>query len=105
MPASIDKQNPRFPLFIKPYNGSLSADTYIIHQQADLLPHHLANDNFLFMEYLAKQDYDEYTVDMYYNKAGLVKCIVPEKDYSYARARSIKASPAKTAYCYTSGKR
>jgi carbamoyl-phosphate synthase large subunit len=79
VPAAIDKHNPSFPLFIKPYNGSLSADTYIIHQQADLLPHHLANDNLLFMEYLAKQDYDEYTVDMYYNKAGLVKCIVPRK--------------------------
>lgn len=79
VPATIDKHNPRFPLFIKPHNGSLSADTYIIHTEADLREHHLTNDSFLFMEYLGKQDHDEYTVDMYFNKTGHVKCIVPRK--------------------------
>lgn len=79
VPATIDKQHPSFPLFIKPYNGSLSADTYIINTEADLREHHLNNDRLLFMEYLDKQDHDEYTVDMYYNRTGHVKCIVPRK--------------------------
>lgn len=79
VPATIDKHHPRFPLFIKPYNGSLSADTYVIHSEADLREHHLNNDRLLFMEYLNKQDHDEYTVDMYYDKGGDVKCIVPRK--------------------------
>jgi carbamoyl-phosphate synthase large subunit len=79
IPAAIDKHSPRFPLFIKPHNGSLSADTYVIHTEADLREQHLTNDRFLFMEYLDKQDHDEYTVDMYYDKTGHVKCIVPRK--------------------------
>lgn len=79
VPASIDKHHPSFPLFIKPYNGSLSADTYVIHTEADLHDHHLNNERLLFMEYLNKQDHDEYTVDMYYDRTGHVKCIVPRK--------------------------
>ena len=79
IPAAIDKHHPSFPLFIKPYNGSLSADTYIIHREADLCEYHLTNERFLFMEYLSKQFHDEYTVDMYYDRTGHVKCIVPRK--------------------------
>lgn len=79
VPAPIDKHKPSFPLFIKPYNGSLSADTYVIHSETDLLEHHLNNDRLLFMEYLGKQDHDEYTVDMYFSRSGDVKCMVPRK--------------------------
>lgn len=79
VPAAIDKENPTFPLFIKPYNGSLSADTYIVHTRADLQEYHLNNDRLLFMEYLSKQDHDEYTVDMYFGRDSQVKCIVPRK--------------------------
>lgn len=79
VPEPVDKHNPTFPLFIKPYNGSLSADTYIIHSPADLREYHLTNESLLFMEYLSKQEHDEYTVDMYFSREGVVKCIVPRK--------------------------
>ncbi|HVG14941.1 MAG TPA: ATP-grasp domain-containing protein [Chitinophagaceae bacterium] len=79
IPKAIEKDNPQFPLFIKPYDGSLSADNYIIHSRKDLREHHLTNEKFLFMEYIDKKDHDEYTVDMYYDKEGSVKCIVPRK--------------------------
>lgn len=79
IPAPIDKYHPRFPLFIKPYNGSLSADTYVVHRAADLSEYHLTSERFLFMEYLSKEYHDEYTVDMYYDRTGHVKCIVPRK--------------------------
>jgi carbamoyl-phosphate synthase large subunit len=79
IPEAIDKQHPRFPLFIKPHNGSLSADTHIVFNQADLHERFLTNDSFLFMEYLGKDEYDEYTVDMYFNRTGHVACIVPRK--------------------------
>lgn len=79
VPATIDRHQPTFPLFIKPYNGSLSVDTYIIHSAADLRADQVNNDRLLFMEYLNKLEHDEYTVDMYYDKHGDVKCIVPRK--------------------------
>lgn len=79
VPAAVDRHRPTFPLFIKPYNGSLSIDTYVVHNAADLRDEQVNNDRLLFMEYLNKQDHDEYTVDMYYDRQGDVKCIVPRK--------------------------
>jgi carbamoyl-phosphate synthase large subunit len=79
VPETIDKHHPTFPLFIKPYDGSLSSDTYVIHTADDLQKHHLLNEKLLFMEYFSKQEYDEYTVDMYFDKTGHIRCIVPRK--------------------------
>jgi carbamoyl-phosphate synthase large subunit len=79
IPNPIDRHNPTFPLFIKPFDGSLSVDIFIIHKAEDLQEHHIANPRFLFMEYMNKSDYDEYTVDMYFDKANEIKCIVPRK--------------------------
>jgi len=79
IPRAVDKNNPVFPLFIKPYDGSLSVDTYLVRSHEELTAYHLSNEKFLFMEYMDKQEYDEYTVDMYYGKDHLVKCIIPRK--------------------------
>ena len=79
VPRSIDKMNPQFPLFIKPYDGSLSVNTFLIQSREELTGFHLSNEKFLFMEYIDKNDHFEYTVDMYYDKTNHVKCIVPRK--------------------------
>jgi carbamoyl-phosphate synthase large subunit len=79
VPRPVEKNNPTFPLFIKPYDGSLSADTYLIKTADDLRDYHLNNERFLFMEYIDKQEHDEYTVDMYFDRNHQVKCIVPRK--------------------------
>lgn len=78
-PESIDKNNPHYPLFIKPFDGSLSVDTHIIRTSEDMKDEFLDNERLLFMEYLSPEEYDEYTVDMYYDKTHQVKCIVPRK--------------------------
>jgi carbamoyl-phosphate synthase large subunit len=79
IPRPISKHDLSFPLFIKPYDGSLSVDTYLIQKQEELTNYHMTNDKLLFMEYIDKVDYDEYTVDMYYAKDNEVRCIVPRK--------------------------
>lgn len=79
IPRLIDKNQPTFPLFIKPYDGSLSADTYLIKNPEELTSYHLMNEKLLFMEYVSNVDYDEFTVDMYYGMDNQVKCIVPRK--------------------------
>lgn len=95
VPAAIDKFDPSFPLFIKPCNGSLSVDTYLIRSAEELREHHLNDERFLFMEYLDKQHYDEYTVDMYYDKSGHVKCIVPRKRIAVRAGEISKGVTAK----------
>ncbi|MCC6290306.1 MAG: ATP-grasp domain-containing protein [Chitinophagaceae bacterium] len=79
IPQQYTRSDLHFPLFIKPYDGSLSVDTYLINSKEDLTRSLLANEKFMFMEYIDKNEYDEFTVDMYYGKDSFVKCIVPRK--------------------------
>jgi len=79
IPRNIDKNKPEYPLFIKPYDGSLSANTFLIETPEQLTAYHLNNEKFLFMEYISKEEHDEYTVDMYFDRLHHVKCIVPRK--------------------------
>ena len=78
-PQNIDKLNPIFPLFIKPYDGSLSKDTFLIQKKSELTDYHYENSKLMFMEYIDHSKHDEYTVDTYYDKEGNLKCIVPRK--------------------------
>jgi carbamoyl-phosphate synthase large subunit len=79
VPQKIDKEKPSFPLFIKPYDGSLSKDTFLIRSEIELNDYHFSNEKLLFMEYIDHATHDEYTVDVYYDKNGCLKCIVPRK--------------------------
>ncbi|MDB4902495.1 MAG: carbamoyl phosphate synthase large subunit [Mucilaginibacter sp.] len=79
IPKEIDKNAPVFPLFIKPYDGSLSVDSFHIKNAEEITNYHINNEKLLFMEYIDKVYHDEYTVDMYYGKDNYLKCIVPRK--------------------------
>ena len=78
-PRIMDKENPTFPLFIKPYDGSRSKDTFIIKSPEELQPYHFFYQKLIFMEYIDPKEHDEYTVDAYYNKKGYLCCVVPRK--------------------------
>ncbi|WP_372756423.1 ATP-grasp domain-containing protein [Mariniflexile sp.] len=73
------KTDYKLPLFIKPLDGSRSEDTFIIEKQESLLDYHFSNTNLMFLEYLDKNLYDEYTCDLYYDKLHNLKCVVPRK--------------------------
>lgn len=79
VPAEVDKYNPTFPLFAKPYDGSLSTNLHYIKCASELTEEILNDPKLLFMEYIDKKVYKEYTVDMYYGKDNRVKCIVPRE--------------------------
>ena len=79
VPCAIDKNNPSFPLFAKPYDGSLSTNLHYIKSAEELTPNILNDEKLIFMEYIDKNVYQEYTVDMYYGRDNKLKCIVPRK--------------------------
>ena len=79
VPRPIDKNNPTFPLFAKPYDGSLSTNLHYIKNAEELTEEILNDPKLLFMEYIDKEVYKEYTVDMYYGRDHKVKCIVPRE--------------------------
>jgi carbamoyl-phosphate synthase large subunit len=77
IPSSIDPFNPTFPLFAKPISGSMSKDI-MLFQDASMFDETLKHrTDLMFMEYIPKEEYDEYTLDLYYDKHGLLKCVVP----------------------------
>lgn len=79
IPAPIDKHYPIFPLFAKPYDGSLSKDLYVIRNKEELTLDILNHPKLIFMEYIDKNEYKEFTVDMYYGRDHRVKSIVPRE--------------------------
>lgn len=78
-PHPINKLDPTFPLFAKPYDGSLSKDIFVIRHKEELTAEILNHPKLMFMEYIDKDEYKEFTVDMYYGKDNYVKSIVPRE--------------------------
>jgi len=79
IPAPIDKNQPRFPMFAKPYDGSSSINNHVIRSEDDLTPAIMSDPKLMFMELIDKSDYKEYTVDLYYGADGKLKRIVPRE--------------------------
>lgn len=79
IPQQYDLDSLRFPVFVKPYDGSLSKGIFTAHSTEDIKPEHHADPKLMFMEYIAPENYDEFTVDCYYDQASELKCVVPRK--------------------------
>lgn len=73
------KTNYQLPLYIKPYDGSRSVDNFIIHHPEQLTEYHFQNEKLLFLEYLDHRLHTEFTVDLYYDQLGKLKCVVPRQ--------------------------
>ena len=79
IPSPVDKYSPTFPCFAKPYDGSLSANIHLLRSSEDLTAEILEDPKLMFMEYVDKTVYKEFTVDMYYGIDGIAKSIVPRE--------------------------
>jgi len=79
VPRKVDPLAPTFPLFIKPYDGSLSRDILLVKSAAEWHTGLLTNEKLMYMEYLSPDDYQEFTVDAFFDDAGELKCLVPRK--------------------------
>lgn len=79
VPEPVDKFHPIFPMFAKPYDGSLSTNIHIIRRAEDLSQDILNDPKLIFMEYIDPKEYKEFTVDLYYGLDGCVKGIVPRE--------------------------
>lgn len=79
VPQMMDKDHLTFPLFTKPYDGSRSINAHAILSRNKLSKALLDDPKQIFMEYIDKREYAEFTVDMYYGKDFHVKGIVPRE--------------------------
>lgn len=79
---TIIKQNPnklQFPVFVKPYNGSLSRGIAVYKSINEIPQSQLEDENLLWMNYLSPLEYKEFTVDCYYDRNSYLKCLVPRE--------------------------
>lgn len=66
-----------FPMIAKPFDGSSSSNVHIIEGRGELHSELLGDPSLIFFEYLSPCEHDEYTVDMYFDRGGALKCLVP----------------------------
>jgi len=76
VPRVLDRQQLTFPCFVKPYDGSRSVGAAKLSQAADLSEGMRDDPKLMFMEFIG-QTFEEYTVDAYYDRMGVLKCLVP----------------------------
>lgn len=79
VPEQYNIENLKYPVFVKPYDGSLSKGIFIAHNESDIKEEHVSNPKLMFMEYISDQEFDEFTVDCYYDKNSELKCVVPRQ--------------------------
>jgi carbamoyl-phosphate synthase large subunit len=96
VPEPRDKHNPVFPMFAKPYDGSLSCNLHIINKPEDLTEEILNDQKLIFMELIDTSLFKEYTVDMYYGADNCVKAIVPRERIEIRAGEINKGRACKT---------
>jgi carbamoyl-phosphate synthase large subunit len=75
-PALMDPAHLTFPCFSKPYDGSRSVGAKSLAVPSDLTDGMRHDPKLIFMEYI-DSTYDEFTVDAYFDRNGILKCLVP----------------------------
>lgn len=75
-PRLLDRTQLSYPCFAKPYDGSRSIGAAKLSHASDLTQSMLDDPKLMFMEYIDRS-FDEYTVDVYFDRSGKLKCLVP----------------------------
>lgn len=66
-----------YPVFLKPVNGSNSKGIYKADNIDEIRPCDLDSEEMMILKYLDNSIYDEYTIDLFYDKNSFLKCAVP----------------------------
>lgn len=77
IPKQQDVDDLDFPVFVKPISGSSSQDLHLLRDETMVSDYLLQTSKFMHMEYLSPDEFDEYTLDLYYDRNGILKCVVP----------------------------
>ncbi|QEY23637.1 ATP-grasp domain-containing protein [Neisseria animalis] len=79
-PKIYARDNLPLPCFAKPYDGSRAIGAKRIDTAAELTPDLLADEKMMFCQLIdLEHEFAEFTVDMYYDRQGRLKCAVPRE--------------------------
>lgn len=68
---------PRYPVFAKPYDGSASQGTAVITSETEARLALESSDRAMLCEYIDPVHHDEYTIDCYFDRESVLRCVVP----------------------------
>lgn len=77
--SEVDLNDPQYPIFVKPIDGSSSSGIRIITEKSQLTENELEDNKNVFLKYLSPVEHIEFTVDMYFDKDFMLKCAVPRE--------------------------
>lgn len=87
-----------FPCFAKPFDGSCSVGA-IFFENRDMVTEEVkSNPRMMFMEFV-DSSYQEYTVDVYYDQYGVLRCFVPRLRLE-TRAGEVSKGVTRRNYVY-----
>jgi carbamoyl-phosphate synthase large subunit len=98
VPIIYKKDKLKFPCFAKPYSGSSSIGCLKILDKDDLSVTLINDDKIIFTEFVGNE-FSEYTVDMYYDQLGELKCLVPRQRIE-VRAGEVSKGITRKNYVY-----
>lgn len=101
----FEKGKHEIPLYIKPYDGSRSVDNYVIRTAEELTDYHFSNEKLMFLEYLDHAHHTEYTIDLYYDRSGNLKCFVPRQRIEVRDGEVNKAVTRRTKFLFELSKK
>jgi carbamoyl-phosphate synthase large subunit len=77
--SEVDINDPQYPIFVKPIDGSSSNGIRIITEKSQLAENELVDSKNVYLNYLNPAEYSEFTVDMYFDKNYFLRCAVPRE--------------------------
>lgn len=79
VPITYSLDNITFPCFSKPISGSLSQNIRILQSQEELDTWDVPKSEMMYMEIISSEEFDEYTIDVYYTQSSELICMVPRQ--------------------------
>ena len=79
VPVTYSLDNITFPCFSKPISGSLSQNIRILQSQGELDTWDVPKSEMMYMEIISSEEFDEYTIDVYYTQDSKHICMVPRQ--------------------------
>lgn len=79
VPKTYSVENIIFPCFSKPISGSLSQNIRILKSREELDSWDIPKLEMMYMEIVSHDEFDEYTVDVYFNQSSELICMVPRQ--------------------------
>lgn len=79
-PEIYDRNHLTLPCFVKPYDGSRAIGAKRVDTEADITAEMMADTKLIFCQLIdIENEFKEFTVDMYYDDKGRLKCVIPRE--------------------------